>query len=161
WRPYQIWRHVVGTPATQDVLVYEDPDERFFVGVDLTRSEQYLIIGSGSKITSEWRLLPADRPLDEPRIIAPRREGVEDEVAHQGDRLLILHNDGALDYELATTPVENPGEWTPLIRHEPGTRLTSVDAFADHIVVSLRRDGLTGLRVVPNDGTSYDISFPE
>jgi oligopeptidase B len=161
WRPYQIWRHVVGTPATQDVLVYEDPDERFFVGVDLTRSERFLLIGSSSKITSEWRLLPADRPLDEPTVIAPRREGVEYDVSHQGDRLLILHNDGALDYALATTPAAAPGEWTTLIPHEPGTRLTGVDAFADYLVVSLRRNGLTGLRVLPNHGEPYDISFPE
>ena len=90
-----MWRHVVGTPTAKDELVYEDPDERFFVGVELTRSEQFLIVGSSSKITSEYRFLPADAPLAEPTVIAPRRDGVEYEVAHQADRFVILHNDGA------------------------------------------------------------------
>jgi oligopeptidase B len=73
----------------------------------------------------------------------------------------VLHNDGAEDFELATTPADAPGGWTPLIPHQPGTRLLGVDAFAEHVVVSLRRDGLTALRVLPAGGESYDISFPE
>jgi oligopeptidase B len=162
WRPHQVWRHVIGTPATKDELVYEDPDERFFVGVELTRSERFLIVGSSSKVTSEYRFLPADAPLGEPTLIAARRDGVEYEVTHQGDRFVILHNDGALDYALATTPVSAPGEWTPLLPYEPGTRLLAVDAFADHLVVTLRRNGLTGLRVLrAGGGSPYDIDFPE
>jgi oligopeptidase B len=177
WRPHQIWRHVIGSPVRSDQLVYEDPDERFFVGIELSRSERFLLLGSSSKITSEYRFVPADTPLAEPTLVAGRREGVEYEVAHQGDRFVILHNDGALDFELATAPIETPGQWTTLIPHEAGRRLTSVDAFAGHLVVSLRRDGLTGLRVLPMGGGAaagtatvgagtaagehFDIAFPE
>ncbi|MBX6356102.1 MAG: S9 family peptidase [Micromonosporaceae bacterium] len=162
WRPYRVWRHTVGTPATEDVVVHEEADERFWVSVSLSRSERFILIDLHSKVTSEVRLIPADAPAAAPRVVAPRRQGVEYSVEHQGDRLLILHNDGAEDFALAYTPADDPGPWTTLIEHTPGTRLESVDAFASHLVVSLRRDGLTALRVLPVDGGApYDISFPE
>jgi oligopeptidase B len=162
WRPYRVWRHTVGTLAGDDAVVYEEPDERFWVGVELTRSEKFVLIDSHSKITSEVRVIPAGNPTGEPAVVAPRRHGVEYSVEHHGHRLLILHNDGAEDFALAYTSADAPGDWTPLIEHSPGTRLESVDAFANHIVVSLRKDGLTGVRVLPTGSTdSYDIEFPE
>ena len=162
WRPHRVWRHRVGTPAGEDQVVYEEPDERFWVGVELTRSERFILIDVHSKITSEVRFLPADDPAAEPVLVAPRRQGVEYSVEHHGHRFLILHNDGAEDFALAYTSVDRPDDWVPLIPHSPGTRLESVDAFAHHLVVSQRRDGLTGLRVI-TDGSmdAYDIDFPE
>lgn len=162
WRPDKVWRHIVGTPAGDDEVVYEETDERFFVGVELSRFERFVLIHSGSKITTECWFIPAAAPLSEPAVVAPRREGVDYHVEHHGDRFLILHNDGAEDFALAYTPVDPPGAWVPLVEHEPGTRLLDVDPFAGHLVLSLRRDGLTGLRVMPIDGAAaYDITFPE
>jgi oligopeptidase B len=162
WRPYRVWRHEVGTPAAEDTVVHEETDERFWVSVALSRSERFIAIDLHSKITSEVRLIRADAPASPPRVVAPRRHGVEYSVEHQGDRLLILHNDGAEDFALGYTSAEEPGPWATLVEHAPGTRLESVDAFSSHLVVSLRRDGLTGLRVLPVDGAgAYDISFPE
>ncbi|NJC69064.1 S9 family peptidase [Planosporangium thailandense] len=162
WRPNRVWRHVRGTPTAEDEIVYEEPDERFWVGVDLTRSEKFIVIDVHSKVTSEVHVIPADLPTSPPRVITPRRQGVEYSIEHHGHRFLILHNDGAEDFALAYTSVDTPGTWTPLIEHEPGTRLLEVDAFARHMVISLRSGGLTGLRVMPFDGgPSYDIEFPE
>ncbi|WP_426508598.1 S9 family peptidase [Dactylosporangium sp. McL0621] len=162
WRPNRVWRHAMGTAAGDDAVVFEEPDERFWVGIELTRSERFLLIDVNSKVTSEVLVIPADAPLTPPRSIAPRRQGVEYSVEHHGHRFLILHNDGAEDFALAYTSVDNPGDWTTLIEHEPGTRLLQVDAFFGHLVVSLRRDGLTGVRVVPLLGAApYDIAFPE
>ncbi|HZN72461.1 MAG TPA: S9 family peptidase, partial [Micromonosporaceae bacterium] len=162
WRPHRVWRHTVGTPAADDVIVYEEPDERFWVGVELTRSEKFILIDVHSKITSEVRAIPAAEPTAEPALIAPRRQGVEYSVEHHGHRFLILHNDNAEDFALAYTSVDLPGDWVPLIPHSPGTRLEGVDAFGNYLVVSQRRDGLTGVRVLPVGSTeSYDISFPE
>jgi oligopeptidase B len=160
WRPYRVWRHVVGTPADTDVIVYEEPDERFWVHITLSRSERFVLVDISSKVTSEVRYLPADRPLDPLAVIAPRRQGVEYSVEHQGDRFLILHNDGALDFALAHTSADAPGEWSPLIAHQPGTRLLAVEAFSRYLVVALRRDGLTGLRVM-SGSAEFDIGFPE
>ncbi|WP_033339288.1 S9 family peptidase [Catenuloplanes japonicus] len=162
WRPYRVWRHVIGTPTGDDAIVFEEPDERFWVGVGLTRSEKFVLIEASSKITSEVRAIPAHAPLGEPILIASRRQGVEYSVEHHGHRFLILHNDGAEDFALAYTSVDNPGDWVPIIAHEPGTRLESVDAFTNHLVVSLRRNGLTGVRVLPIGSTdSFDLEFPE
>jgi oligopeptidase B len=171
WRPYRVWRHVIGTPADTDVVVFEEADERFWVGVRLTRSERFLVISAASKLTSEVWLLDARHPGGEPAVVAPRRQGVEYEVEHQvtadgADRLLILHNDHAENFELAQVeladpPVADRTAWTPLVPHRDDTRLLGVDAFADHLVIYLRKDGLTGLRVLRADGSPYEIAFPE
>jgi oligopeptidase B len=160
WRPYRVHRHVVGTPASDDVVVFEEPDERFWVGVGLSRSERYIEIGASSKITSEVRLLDAADPTAPLTLVAPRRQGVEYEVEHwahpadpAADLLLVLHNsDGKENFELATAPLAAPADWTPLVAHRQDTRLLRVEAFADHLLVSYRREGLTGLAVHPVAG---------
>jgi oligopeptidase B len=166
WRPYRVWRHKVGRPASEDVIVYEEADEKFWVGVGLARSERYVFIVTSSKLTSEAWLLDAGRPDDEFGVVMPRRPGVEYSVEHQvradgTDRLLILHNDHAENFELAQAPVQNPADWTPVIPHRDDTRLLGVDAFAEHLVVYLRRDGLTGLRILRQDGSEHDVAFGE
>ncbi|MFI6261577.1 S9 family peptidase [Micromonospora sp. NPDC051006] len=162
WRPNRVWRHTIGSPAADDVVVHQEDDERFWVGVELTRSEKFILIDIHSKITSEVLVIPAGNPTGQPAMVAPRRQGVEYAVEHHAHRFLILHNDDAEDFALAYTSADAPGDWVPLIEHSPGTRLEAVDAFADHLVVSLRANGLTGLRVLPiGGGDSYDIDFPE
>ncbi|MEV6366395.1 S9 family peptidase [Micromonospora musae] len=162
WRPYRVWRHTIGSPSAEDAVVHQEDDERFWVGVELTRSEKFVVIDVHSKITSEVRVIPAGNPTGLPAVVAPRRQGVEYTVEHHGHRFLILHNDGAEDFALAYTSADAPGDWVPLVEHSPGTRLESIDAFADHLVVSLRTNGLTGLRVLPiGGGDGYDIDFPE
>ncbi|MFI7646803.1 S9 family peptidase [Micromonospora sp. NPDC049460] len=162
WRPNRVWRHTLGTPSSEDVVVHQEDDERFWVGVELTRSEKFVLVDIHSKITSEVLVIPAGNPTGAPASVAPRRQGVEYTVEHHGHRFLILHNDGAEDFALAYTSADAPGDWVPLIEHSPGTRLEAVDAFADHLVVSLRSNGLTGLRVLPiGGGDAFDIDFPE
>jgi oligopeptidase B len=175
WRPHRVWRHVVGTAAAEDVIVYEEADEKFRVGVGLTRSERFLLIAVQSAVTGEVWLLDAARPEGEFTVVRPRRQGVEYHVEHQAgadgtDRLLILHNDHAENFELAAAPLSDPANWTPIIAHREDTRLLHVDAFAGYLVVYLRRDGLTGLRVIglgdfgPDripDDAGYVVGFPE
>jgi oligopeptidase B len=163
-RSYQVWRHAVGTGT--DVLVLTEPDERFSVSVELSRSGAYLFIDIRSTLTSEVYVIPATTPDLPPRLVAARREGVDYAVDHdlENDRLLILHNDGAVDFALSWTPAAEPGRWHELVAHTPGVRLLAATAFAGAVVVLLRRGGLTGLRVLPTRtgaGEPYDISFAE
>ncbi len=171
-RPNRVIRHIVGTEPAGDVEAYREDDERFWVGVGATRSERFVVIGSQSKITSEHRLVDADRPDAEPLVVRARSEGIEYGVDHQGDRLLIVTNDGAQDFRLVEAPVpseddapasgDGPGEssnpaggdgpddgstWSELIGDRPGIRLDDVDCFDDFVVVHDRQDGLTTLRV--------------
>jgi oligopeptidase B len=168
WRPYVVLRHRLGTDPSQDVEVLTESDERFWLGVDASRDDQWIIIGAGSKITSEFRLLNTDDPEGEPRIVAPRRQGVEYDVEPAGDRLLIVHNDAAEDFELAEAPLTTTShrEWRPVIPHRQGVRILGVSAYASHVVVSVRRDGLTGLHVMPRDAggdlqSGADVVFDE
>jgi oligopeptidase B len=109
-------------------------------------------------------MLDAATPDGEFGVVAPRRQGLDYDVEDAGDRLLVLHNDGgAENFELATASLEDPADWTPLIPYDAEVRLLGVDAFADFLVIYLRRDGLTGLRVLPWRGgqDEYQIAFPE
>jgi oligopeptidase B len=169
WRPYVVLRHRLGTDPADDVEVLTEPDERFWVGVDTSRDDRWVVIGLGSKLTSEYHLLPTDEPESAPRLVAPRREGVEYDVEPAGDRLLIVHNDGgAEDFTLAQAPLDatGPDQWETVLPHQPGVRLLGVSAYAGHVVVSLRRAGLTGLHVLPRDAAGdldpgADIAFEE
>jgi oligopeptidase B len=171
WRPYRVWRHLVGTPVADDVMVFEESDEKFWLGIGVSRDDRYLQIHTSSKLTSEVWLLPAATPLGEFTVVAPRRFGVEYDVEVAGDRLLILHNDGAENFELASASLPRAGEnssggtaaWTPVIPHRADTRLLSVDAFESCLVLYYRRDGMTGLSVLPASGTGEErpITFPE
>src|SRR6201994_1653578 len=160
WRPFRVWRDRVGTPAAQDVIVFEEADERFHVDVGRTRSERFVVIRSASKLTSEVLLIDAAAADGEPAVVAPRRHGVDYDVDDAGDRLLILHNDGAENFELATAPLADPASWTPLVPHRADTRLLSMAAFAGFIVVWFRPDGLTALRILRGD-SGRALPFPE
>ena len=161
WRPYRVWRHRVGTAADQDVMLFEEADRRFHVSVGATRSERYIVVRSASVLTSEVWLLDAAAPDSELSVVRPRTQGVDYAIDHAGDHLLILHNDHAENFELATAPLTDPADWTPLVPHRADTRLLGMDAFADFIVVYFRRDALTGLRILGSDGSDRDIAFDE
>jgi len=166
WRPFQVYRHDLGSTG-EDALVHEEADERFWVGVDLSRSEKYLFLESHSKITSEIRYLPSDQPTGEFTLFgAGRRHGVEVTVDHQGDRFLVLHNDGAENFTLGWAPLDDTSAFNPILGHRADTRILDVDAFSTHLVVSYRRDGLTGVSILDfAEGTGYgeavELGFPE
>lgn len=158
WRADKIWRHRLGTAQSEDELVHHETDGRFWVGVGRTRSDRFLVIASGSKTTSEYRFLDADAPDTGWQIFAERREGLEYSLDHAviagEDVFLVLHNHTGADFELATAPVAPTpaAEWRALIAHDPAVRLEDVDAFAGHLVVHQRSNGLTQLRILELDG---------
>jgi len=152
WRPDTVWRHTIGSAAAEDVVVFQEPDERYWVGVGMTRSRRYLVIDVGSKITSETLILNSETPVEPFSVVWPRREGVEYSVEHAlidgEDRLLIVHNDGALDFEVVDVPAGNPqAEPRLVVQHSPGIRIESIDAFAGHLVLEYRRDALSRVAV--------------
>jgi oligopeptidase B len=153
-RPFQVWRHTIGTPASDDVLVYQEDDEHYFVSVERARSGRVLVVTSASKITTEVRLLDTDDPTAEPVVVEPRTEGHEYHVEHHhgpaGDRLFVLSNSAGENFGLFVTPRATPARdhWTPVLAAREHTRLEDVDAFADRVVVSERADAHQQLRVL-------------
>ncbi len=149
-RPYQVWRHRLGTSVDQDVLVLQEDDERFELNVELSKSERYIFVTSASQVTSECLFLRSDRPDGEPAMIEPRRAEIEYSVDHQEDRFLILTNDGAINFRLMAAPLTSPGRssWTEVIPERPGVRLNSTDVHRRHVVLGQRSDGLQRLEVL-------------
>ncbi|TMC02188.1 MAG: S9 family peptidase, partial [Chloroflexi bacterium] len=149
-RPYQVWRHVLGTPEEDDALVLQEDDERFELNVELTKSEKFVILSSTSQMTSECRYLRADKPHAEPVVIEPRRPGVEYSVDHQGDRFVILTNYGARNFRLVAAPFDAPGRdsWTEIVPERRVVRLNATDVHVNHVVLGQRSDGLQRLEVL-------------
>lgn len=161
-RQYRLYRHAVG--ATGDDLVYEEPDERFSVGVHRTRSGAYLVLEVGSHTTSEVRFLPSDQPTGEWRLISPRRQDREYDIDHHGDRFYIHVNDTGRNYRLVWAPVADPREenWHEIVPHRTDVMLEGMDFFANHYVLYERQNGLQRMRVTDlRSGASHDISFRE
>ncbi|WP_256841922.1 S9 family peptidase [Ornithinimicrobium cryptoxanthini] len=161
WRPFQVWRHEVSADgATEegaaDVLVFQEDDERFWMGLETSRDETHILIGLGTKNTTEYRILPVTDPLGEFRVVAPREEGVEYAVEVAGEDLWIVHNKNHRDSELARAPLTSTSsaDWSTVIPGRDGHRISGIDAFASHLAVSLRSEGLTQVLVLPLDPAS-------
>ena len=154
WRPDKIWRHVLGTPQADDELVRHETDARYWVGVGRSRSDRFLVIAAGSKTTSEYQVLDTEDPDGGWQVFAARTEGVEYSLDHAvigGEhRFLVLHNATGADFELGSAPLRpTPAEgWEPLVPHLSSVRLEDVDAFAGHLVIHQRSEGLTQLRIL-------------
>jgi oligopeptidase B len=166
-RPWQVWRHRLGTPAADDELVWQEDDDRFWASVYRTKSGAWLVVALGSEITSEAHVLPAADPTAPPRVVEPRRQGVEYDVdhhvGHHGDRFLVVTNDGAPGFRLVEAPVGEPGRaaWRDVVPARDGVRLHHVEVFAGWLAVSERSGGLRRIRVVEPDGAPVrDVEMP-
>jgi len=163
-RPHQVWRHTLGLPTADDVLVLQEDDERFELSVEMTKSERYIIFTSSSQVTSESRYLRSDEPAAEPVLIEARRHGIEYSVDHQEDDFLILTNDGARNFRLMTAPVAHPdrASWRELVPERAGVRLNAIDVHARHVVIGQRSDGLQRLEVLDSaSGELHIVDQPD
>ncbi len=164
-RPYQLWRHRLGTDPGTDVLVLDEPDERFHLGVGRTKDGAFVLAEVHSRVTSEVRAIPAGAPESAPRVVEPRAQGVEYGVEHHSGTFLILTNDGAENFRVVATPADAPsrGSWREVIPHRPEVRLEGLDVFAGHVVSYERREGAPRIRVVGLDpgGARFDGELPQ
>lgn len=160
-RPHQVWAHTLGTDAATDVLVFDEPDERFEVFVTLTRSGAWFVITAESRNTTEVHLLSAENPRGTPILVRPREELVEYRIEHapgaDGDRFLIVTNLDAESFRIVTAPVDAPAQWSDWLPEDPATRVQRVDAFGSAVVVSARRDGVGMLTVYPYGAAPHDV----
>lgn len=167
WRPDTVWLHEVGTDAATDAKLFHEPDERYWVGAGFTRSDRYLVIAAESSITSEEFLVDATDLRSPLQPVWPRREGVDYSLTHAvvdgEDVLYILHNDGALDFELVRVAASDPeGPREVVLAHVPGRRLEDVSAFRDWGVVSYRREGLSRVGLLDyGSGALTELAFDE
>ena len=164
-RPRKVLRHRIGTGVADDVLVYEEPDTGFFLAVQVTESRRFVVIDAHDHVTSEVRLVDAERPDSEPVLVAVRDPNTEYDVSHRGDRLIILTNaDGAEDFKIVEAPIESPGRahWADLVPHRPGVLIVGFSVYARWLVRLEREYALP--RIVVRDlasGEEHAIAFEE
>ncbi|WP_372648452.1 S9 family peptidase [Draconibacterium sp.] len=162
-RSEKIMKHVIGTPVEDDEEVYYEEDETFSVFIFKTKSQEYLIIGSESTLTSEYRFLDANNPEGEFKIIQSRERGLEYSVDHFENDFYIRTNLDALNFRLMKTPVSatEKENWTEVIPHRSDVFFDNYEIFKDYLVVTERIEGINQLRVIPWHGEEYFIDFDE
>ena len=154
YRPHEVWRHALGTPAGQDVLVFGERDERFELTVRSTRSRAYVLIESASRDTTETLIIPAADPTAAAAVLEPRRAGVEYHADHgdgpDGGEFYLVTNDQATEFRLVRAPARAPGSaaWTEVIAGSPDTRLVSAGVFGRYLVVEQRYGAATQVRIL-------------
>jgi oligopeptidase B len=163
-RPWQLYRHRVGTAQHDDVLVRTEPDPSFYLDISRTRSGRYLLLDLSSHSTTEVWFTSADRPEEPFRVIQPRESGIEYAVTHHGDRFFITTNQAAPNFRLVQAPVDEPSRehWSPVLPYRSEVKVDSTDAFRNHLVIHERESGLTRIRILDlATGSEHLIPFPE
>lgn len=166
-RPCKVWRLALGDTPDVAELVYAEPDPGFFVSVDTTQSDRFILINAHDHATTETRFIDSSAPWDAPRLLAERIEGQEYEVEDDGDDFVLLTNaDGAEDFKLVRAPIATPDRkhWHTIVEHVPGRLLLDHVEFADFRVRMERADALpriviTDKRSGQNDGDDHAIRF--
>jgi oligopeptidase B len=165
WRPHQLRCHALGEPLTEDRVIFEEPSDSFFVGVDKTQSESFILITTGDHVTSEVRYLPADQPMAEPVLISARRNGHEYHVDHREGHLYILTNDTHKNFRLARVADADADEanWQTVIAGSDSHYLTGHLCLKDYLIVSERIDGIDQIRIRTDDDDDDEhfIAFPD
>lgn len=147
-RPMQVYRHILGTPQSDDTLVYEESDSGWFTHIHESASGRFCVIAGGDHETSEQRLIDLSAPETAPRLIAEREEGVQYSVADRGDQLFILTNaDEAIDFKIVTAPLASPvrKNWRDLIPHRAGTYIIDIELYSGHLVRMERTNALPSI----------------
>ena len=161
-RSETIYKHKLGTPAKDDSIVFHEEDETFSTFVYKEKSKKYLVIGSSSTLTSEFRTLDAKKPDGEFKIFQPRTRGLEYSISHYQDKWYILTNkDKATNFKVMTTPEAKTGKenWKDLIPHRKDVLVEDLDIFKDYLVISERSNGLNKIRIRPWKGEEYYLPF--
>ena len=164
-RSSSIYRHILGTDASEDVIVFEEKDETYSTYVYKTKSHKFIVIGSSSTLSSEFRIISADKPYGDWKVIHPREDNLEYSLAHYGDYFYIQTNkDDATNFKLMKTPINKTTKenWVDVIPHRKETLLEDVSIFKNYLVIEERSNGLGKIRIKTWDGKEdYYLPFDE
>ncbi|ETO18900.1 Peptidase S9, prolyl oligopeptidase active site region, partial [Reticulomyxa filosa] len=163
WRPYQVWKHVLGEKTSSDELVMEEKDPKFRVDATRSRSGDYVFFNIGSATTDEVWFLSMDKlkgsAKRELKCVAKREQNVEYSVAHHGQEFLILTNkDNATNFKLMTAPCSDPGNWKEVIPHSKDLTLLRAHTFKDFVVIEQRGEGLSQFRIRYKSGVCVCVN---
>lgn len=170
-RSEKIFKHTLGTDASEDVEVFHEKDETFGTYVYKTKSKKYIVIGCYNTVSSEFRVLSADNPNGKFKVIQPRERNLEYSISHYGDSFYVLTNkDGATNFKLMKTPVDKTTKenWVDVIPHRDDTLLEDISIFKEYLVLEERSNGLSKVRIkrwdnskdeyLPFDEETYSVN---
>ncbi|MDQ8013095.1 MAG: S9 family peptidase [Flavobacterium nitrogenifigens] len=162
-RADKVFRHKLNTNSENDVLVYDEVDDTFNVSISKEKSRKYIVIGSGSTLTTEYRILNSSNPEGEFTVFQPRVRGLEYSISHYEDSFYVLTNkDKATNFKLMKTPEDKTGKknWVDLIPHREDVLLEDIEIFKNYLVVEERSNGLNHIRIMPwGDEPDYYLPF--
>lgn len=162
-RADKVFKHKLNTASENDVLVFDEVDDTFNVSISKEKSRKYIVIGSGSTLTTEYRILNSNNPDGEFTVFQPRVRGLEYSISHYEDSFYILTNkDKATNFKLMKTPEDKTGKknWVDLIPHREDVLLEDIEIFKNYLVVEERSNGLNHIRIMPWNGESdYYLPF--
>lgn len=158
----RVKKHVLGTPASADTVVYEEQDDSFYMGIGRTRDDRFITIGLHSTVTSEERYAPAADPTTF-TVLAPRHRDVEYDADHFDGRWVIRTNDGAKNFKLVTAPTDatSRAQWKDWIAHDPAVYIEGFELFDGFTAISERSDGLERIRLLFKDGRTDYVKADE
>ena len=164
-RPVKIFRHHLGEDPSKDELVYEEKDERFFVGVAKSSSQRFIFVASSGNNMSEWYFMDGNDPSSELTLVEPRRPDFEYDIDHHGERFLIRNNgDGARDFKVSETPVSAPGfaNWRDFVPHVLGRPIGGFGLSQDYFVLYYRTNGLPQVQMRNlASGETHELTLDE
>ncbi|MGB1216398.1 MAG: oligopeptidase B, partial [Saprospiraceae bacterium] len=158
----KIWRHKLGTD--KDVMVYEEKNPSYYIGVYKSKSKDYVMIWNSSTLSTEFHYLDANKPTGKFQSVTPREKEMEYNVTHFGDKFYIVTNWNAKNFRLMETPVNATGKenWKEVIPHRTDVLLQDIEVFKNHLVVSERKNALTQIRVInQQDKSEHYLDFGE
>ncbi|KAB1071417.1 S9 family peptidase [Tamlana haliotis] len=162
-RSEKIFKHELHTDSSQDTVVFHEEDETFNTFVYKTKSKKYIIIGSSSTLSSEYRFLNADTPNGEFKLFQERTEDLEYSIAHYEDKFYIISNaDGATNFKISKVHEDNTAldNWEDVIPHRASVLIEDLEIFKDYLVVNERENGLNNLRIISWNGVEdYYLPF--
>jgi oligopeptidase B len=164
-RPFKFFRHKIGTDPTHDDLIFHEKDDHYFLYFQKSRDDAYIMLYHQSTLTTEMRFLSADQTDGEPKVIAPRTEGIEYFATHHSGAFFIATNENAKNFKVMKTAVANldKAQWQEVIPHRTDVLIEGIDSFQNHLVIQERKDGLKQIRISNADGVSSIryVAFPE
>ena len=165
WRPYKLFRHKLGDDPKADVMVYHEPDEAFWIDITKTKNKKFLVLEFGNKTTSEMRILNANNPTGEFKLIHPRQQDMMYDIESHDNDLYILTNDNdAKNFKLMMTSDDKPARkyWKEVIPHSLSVKLDDFEVFRNYLVIYARQGGLP-IIIIRNlqNNEEHFIAFPD
>lgn len=160
----KIKKHILGTAAGEDVIVYEEKEVENYIGVSKTKSDQYILITSQATLSSEIKWIAADKPDDVFAIFQPRIKDVLYEVDHANDLFYIRTNLNAKNFKIITCREDKKEaeNWIDIVSHQEDTLIQRFELFRNYLVVAERKNGLTQIHIIQlKSNTSHYLAFDE